>query len=464
MQENEFEDQVQKIMNELSFDPQDAVWAGVAKEIEKDKKRRKPLFWIFLIGVPVIIGAGYFVGTGNLSGSKSALNLPARVDSIHSNISAGKTSRITDSADVPAEQSALVMNQPVTGQAGAGGSNRTGIKNRKAREKDHTSNKPDENSRKEKGKTTAGVIPETLLSEDNGGSEKLNAENAAKTAATTGVVSERKNLSADSAAVANVPVPVSTKSPDSSVDSKKTDAKKKNKSAWTFGLTGNLGASGINQPFGNQSYALYGPSNSSGGGGSVTYAVQPPNPTAAFSFSAGAFVQRSLSGRISISGGLNYHYFSAKTTIGNLVSNSGSTYNANLTYSSRAYYTNTGSHSYTNQFHFIELPVLVDFTLNKNKQTPLIWEAGFSFAYLLSSDYLYFDPYANVYYKNDGVLNKDQWDLSTALLIGWNMQKSRFLMGPQLQYGINGLLNASQAYSQYLYSFGLKISFIPGGK
>ena len=116
------------------------------------------------------------------------------------------------------------------------------------------------------------------------------------------------------------------------------------------------------------------------------------------------------------------------------------------------------------EFHFLELPVLVDFTLNKNKKTPLIWEAGFSFAYLLSSDYLYFDPYAKVYYKNDGVLNKDQWNLSTALMIGWNINQGRFLLGPQVQYGISGLLNSSQAYSQYLYSFGLKFSFIPGGK
>jgi hypothetical protein len=264
--------------------------------------------------------------------------------------------------------------------------------------------------------------------------------------------------------VANVSVPVSTKSADSAAESKKTTAKKKTKPVWTFGFTGNLGASGISQPFETQSYVLYGPSTSSRGGGSTSYAVQPPAPTVGFSFSAGAFVQRALSARISISAGLNYHYFSAKTKIGNMISNSGSTYNSTLTYSSPVYYTNTGSHSHANQFHFIELPVLADFTLNKSKKNPLVWEAGFSFSYMVSSDYLFFDPYAKVYYKNEGVLNKDQWNLSTALMIGWNMQKSRFLMGPQVQYGINGLLNVSQAYSQYLYSFGLKFSFIPGGK
>ena len=96
MQENEFEDRVQKIMDELSFDPHDTVWSGVAKEIEKDKKRRKPLFWIFLIGAPVIILAGYLFSTGNFSVKSADLNRKFKEDSIHSNISAGKTDRITE--------------------------------------------------------------------------------------------------------------------------------------------------------------------------------------------------------------------------------------------------------------------------------------------------------------------------------------------------------------------------------
>jgi hypothetical protein len=463
MQENEFEDRVQKIMDELSFDPHDTVWSGVAKEIEKDKKRRKPLFWIFLIGAPVIIGAGYLFSTGNFSGSRSALNLHGQGDSLHSNTATGITSRVSDTTSTTAKHPGLVSNQSLTVQTGMEGSNRSGMSSKHAREEGHSRNTWDENRMMENGKTTL-VTPETSLSGNNTRAEKLNTENAVDAATVAGVTNGTKNMPADTTAVANNPVPVSAKSPDSLADSGKTTAKKKDKSSWTFGLTGNAGASGISQPFGNQTTVAYGPSSSPGTSGNPSYAVQPPSPVAGFSFSAGAFVQRTLSGRISISGGLNYHYFSAKTTVGNLVSNSGSTYNANLTYFSGAYYTNTGSYSHTDQFHFIELPVLVDFTLNKSKKSPLIWEAGFSFAYLLSSDYLYFDPYAKVYYKNDGVLNKDQWNLSTALMIGWNINQGRFLLGPQVQYGISGLLNSSQAYSQYLYSFGLKFSFIPGGK
>jgi hypothetical protein len=464
MQENEFEDRVQKIMDELSFDPHDAVWSGVAKEIEKDKKRRKPLFWIFLIGAPFIIGAGYLFSTGNFSLKSPKLNQKFREDSIHSNSPVGKTSSITDSPYSAPEHVAAAANQPATSAAGKGGSNRIGIKIMKVSTEDQARNKLDENRKEENEKTSVLLVQETPLPKNNPGSEKLSTENAVNPAVAAAVISGTNNISTETAPAAKSPAPASSKLSDSAAESKKPTAKKEKKSAWSFGLTGNLGASGINQSFGNQGYALNGPYGSAGGGGGTANPVQPPNPTGGFSFSAGAFVQRALSGRIYISGGLNYHYFSAKSTTGNLVSNSGSNYNTNLTYFSPVYYTNTGSHSYTNQFHFIELPVLVDFTLNKNKKTPLIWEAGFSFAYLLSSDYLYFDPYANVYYKNDGVLNKDQWNLSTALMVGWTLNKSRLMLGPQLQYGFSGLLNASREYSQYLYSFGLKISFIPGGK
>ncbi len=464
MQENEFEDRVQKIMDELSFDPHEAVWTGVAKEIEKDKKRRKPLFWIFLIGVPVIIGAGYLFKTGNFSGRTSVPDRSVPGDSILSNISAGKTFRTADSTNVPAKLSVSVMNHPATSQAARAGSNPPGMNSSKVRNEGYFRNKWYENKMKDNGKSEIPVIPKSPSIEIATSSEKLNTDNSVNPEAVAGAGSGTKKTSPDSASVANVSVPVSAKSADSTADSKKTTVKKKNKPAWAFGFTGNLGASGISQPFETQSYVLYGPNSSSGGGGSTSYAVQPPAPTAGFSFSAGAFMQRALSARISISGGLNYHYFSAKTTIGNMVSNSGSTYNSTLTYSSPVYYTNSGSYARTNQFHFVELPVLADFTLNKSEKNPLVWEAGFSFSYMVSSDYLFFDPYAKVYYKNDGVLNKDQWNLSTALMIGWNRQKSRFLLGPQVQYGISGLLNSSQVYSQYLYSFGLKFSFIPGGK
>ena len=187
MQENEFEDQVQKIMGELSFDPHDTVWSGVAKEIEKDKKRRKPLFWIFLLGAPVIITAGYLFSTGNFSGSRLPLNLHGQEDSLHSNIATGKISRVSGISDTAATHPALVIHQPLTAQASKDGNNRSGLKSRKVRADDDFGNKLTEKPMKENEKTAVLLSPETRSPENNTGSEKINAENAADAAATAGV-------------------------------------------------------------------------------------------------------------------------------------------------------------------------------------------------------------------------------------------------------------------------------------
>ena len=47
MREEEFEKRVRDKMKQLGFDPSESVWIGVDKEINKEKKRRMPLFWLF---------------------------------------------------------------------------------------------------------------------------------------------------------------------------------------------------------------------------------------------------------------------------------------------------------------------------------------------------------------------------------------------------------------------------------
>jgi hypothetical protein len=122
---------------------------------------------------------------------------------------------------------------------------------------------------------------------------------------------------------------------------------------------------------------------------------------------------------------------------------------------------NSASHSYTNQYHYLELPVLVDFTLNKSKKLPVIWEAGFSFAYLLNTNALYFYPSTEAYYKNIQFFNRTQWNASTALMFGFDMHHGQMLLGPQVQYGLSDILKSSTINPQHFISFGLKISFIP---
>ncbi len=56
MHENNFEKQVQEKMDQLGFEPSDAVWAAVDKEINKGKRRRRPFFILFFIFRPAHCG------------------------------------------------------------------------------------------------------------------------------------------------------------------------------------------------------------------------------------------------------------------------------------------------------------------------------------------------------------------------------------------------------------------------
>ncbi len=186
--------------------------------------------------------------------------------------------------------------------------------------------------------------------------------------------------------------------------------------------------------------------------------------SAGFSFGAGVFVNRDLSKRFSVSGGLGYRYYSTKIKTGTYVGNTNLLSLSGGFSSVNSFYTNGNTNAYTNQYHFIELPVTLNFQLNKSKQRPVIWEAGLSLSYLLSTNALYYDPSHNVYFENDDLMNRTQLNGITAIMVGFPLGKSTLQLGPELQYGFTGLLKNSSGNPGHLIYYGLKISFIPGKK
>ncbi len=63
MREDEFEKRVRDKMEHLGFEPSESVWTGVDKEINKEKKRRLPLFWLFFASGLFLAGSAYYVIT-----------------------------------------------------------------------------------------------------------------------------------------------------------------------------------------------------------------------------------------------------------------------------------------------------------------------------------------------------------------------------------------------------------------
>ncbi|HZZ74952.1 MAG TPA: hypothetical protein VFE04_03460, partial [Puia sp.] len=60
MRENEFEKQVREKMGQLGFDPSESVWVNVDKEINKKRRRRVPLIWLFFISGLLVAGGAYY--------------------------------------------------------------------------------------------------------------------------------------------------------------------------------------------------------------------------------------------------------------------------------------------------------------------------------------------------------------------------------------------------------------------
>ncbi len=75
MHENKFEKEVRGKMDHFGLDPSEAVWAGVEKEINKDKKDRRPLFWLFFFSGLVLLGGGIYTAGYKNSTNRNVVTL-----------------------------------------------------------------------------------------------------------------------------------------------------------------------------------------------------------------------------------------------------------------------------------------------------------------------------------------------------------------------------------------------------
>jgi hypothetical protein len=468
MHENNFEKQVQEKMDQLGFDPSDAVWAAVDKEINKGKRHRRPFFILFFFSGLLIAGGGIYFGM---------------IKNSSTNIIAGQQQK--GKKENQDEQSA--------GKVQSKESQGTGLNSKTVYVNDQkTAKNLKRKQNSEAILTKSGIgntIPDNMKDINKGEnnkpekypivlrSGKNNTEE--KNLAITKAEPEKSGISElDSSAKKPMPAAENKMAIDSSPTLKTASVEKKKikPSMWKIGFTGGAGISNTNQSLFKQSNVTglnYSPANVNLNIGAAAPVPVSSEISPGFSFSAGVFVSRNLSKRISISAGLNYHYYSTHVYTGYAVDSPTIVYNPvsypgsptlSGAYAINSYYRNGSKYSYTNSYHFIELPLTADFQLNKSLKLPVYWEAGLSVSYLLNSNALHFDPNGNLYYQNAELFNKIQLKGATAIMFGFPINKSEMQIGLQLQYGLTGLQKSGSGNPQHLFYTGLKISFIPGKK
>jgi hypothetical protein len=521
MHDPEFEKKVQQKMEELEFSPSEAVWTNLERRINTDKKRRLPLFWLFFLpGLLLGAGGAYIVlsPASHTSGTRGSNPVAVIATPATAPITTPSDKTVPAPMTTPADRTVTATasmttpaNRTVTattstqhpGPTIPGGAftasaihQRTGSVPSSApayKASIYTAPAPTEQSSATPSTATtstaerSSATPITTLSSATPSTtpSAQEKESFLKWAVPGSIASVGEDRNADPAIRWGTTSPVYPKctvdhlaGPRNAQPAKTTAPYRS--SAWEAGFAGGGGLSTVAQGLvqrGNTNMAYNAPPASLNAP-PLTQAAAPAQKYSThiqpdFSFWAGIFAQKPLGKRLSLSVGLNLHYYSTLIETGQQVSSYAATspsVTSSLFYStavvptvqSYPYYPAGNSHTFTNRYYFLELPVGLQWQLNRGRKTPLFWEAGLSVSRLMSSSALYYDGSTGVYYKNRAGSAQTQLNASTAFMIGMSVMGSRVQFGPQLQYGLTSLLSGSTGISQHLLYGGIKFTLVPG--
>jgi hypothetical protein len=497
MPENEFEKKVSSEMQELKFKPSEHVWLRVEERIKTKKKRRIFVVIFLLAGLGLL---GYWQRTNLFGEQKNDIAKAVQLDSsgekqkeensettketnnssgIKQNTEATKSEETKNTTDKIVDDK-LTDDRPVVDKNEI---------NKPKRNEDKTKTKSGSVKTKKDNKPEASVAIISANSKKKSGvvdnpSKDLKTNSEMTTKQTEVDQTEVKPVESkiDSAkAVTGAQEKDTTTKKDTllKADPAKDPAPqivKKDPSTkkWRWGLHFTPGISSLNDndiSFGGANFAdAFAYPNSAGGSGAQPPPRQKPSDVkAGFAFQVGAFAQRQLSSRTSLSLGLQYGYYSNVVHIGNRRDSLTSNFqfssfldrNANQVY-------NAGAETikYTNHYHFIELPFLFQWQLNKNKAKPFIWSIGFTVGQLISSNAIMYDTAFNgVYYKNKSQLNKTQFSLSTGF--SWtisNNKRMQWNLGPVADLHLSKLIDNPFESKRYLFFVGLRTGVVLNSK
>ncbi len=152
---------------------------------------------------------------------------------------------------------------------------------------------------------------------------------------------------------------------------------------------------------------------------------------------------------------------SARSTVGNKVNSTLNVYDSLLqkpTVISLHYRTGQTT-SFSNKYHLVQLPLTLQWQLNKNINKPLSFAFGLAPSFLISSNALYANSNARAYYREKKQFNHFMlFGQSELLYTLSNRPKYRLQLGPALQYDFNSFSKTATRTKQHLIFTGLKTS------
>lgn len=498
MQENNFEKQVQQKIGELTIKPSAELWQKVAVNIAKGKKDRRMILYLSLLFL--FISLVIFITGDQEAGSKTGQMISKNSKSIKSEID----HKINPHPKYAAPGNANNRDVEVTGN------DRQVQKNdpQKIEKLNQKIDSPEQLKEITDVSDPASETPQynTLVLKD---AKRVSPQNNKRSSGKTtgkvtaliagGLVGDLVNEKISSLKVVNTNreelTPVinevaitaqlvdlvkkdSNDIKEQMIDSMATGANKKvvvlesnirikQNPTWKIGVNfslgiaatqkGYLGIIGTGDGAGNKSYFDAAQITGANTGPSANTTHAPSTIQQGLGLVLGLFVQKNISPKTSLLLGLNYSLYSSSMMIGNKVDSS-FIYTANSSRQSNFYYSSGNSKRYKNYFHFLELPVELQFKLSKHNRLPVYLNTGFSIAQLISSNALQFESQTGAYYSDNSVWNKTQLNLSTNLLFALSLRaKNPFLIGPDINFSISKMANSGLFKDRHYSYFGLLV-------
>ena len=464
MQENEFENSIRKKLDELQFVPNEAVWKQVNDRIEKDKRKRRfvIVFWLMAF---LLAGGGaimYFSGIGDTNN-----DLLTRTDLTTPNI---QNENKRDSATSETKVDTKKTDDHKIDRSSA--LERTALN--KTRADGRTFRNTVSKSPSKTAIPAAGIAynNEQASIEKQQDEPRTNTFNSSQSVTTedTGTESATEKTIIDSAVKPLPEQEIKTASTDTSVSLATNNnvpaSKKPANKKWTFGVSVFAGISDNISPIkilGNNSnmfadYSNAFPSQGTGGLNNSLSSLKLKYKRG-FSFSLSATATKQLSKRFSFSTGVEYLYLSSVSKVGNKSTTQASIYDSTLNKSAevKEYFGSGETVSFVNKYHLVQIPLSVNFQLNKSVLRPILFNIGLSPGWLVGSKALYANDKERMYYEEDEQLKKfvlsGQFGLQFTIA---NSSRYRFTAGPAIQYSFTNIAKPVIQSEQHLISAGIK--------
>lgn len=175
-------------------------------------------------------------------------------------------------------------------------------------------------------------------------------------------------------------------------------------------------------------------------------------PAAAYQL--GIAISRKLNHRLTAVSGIRYAYFANRISVGETVNTAVPVYNDRMErLNATAIYTGNGKKvDYTNQYHFLQLPLELGIDLDRKQRFNL--QSGLVIGYLVHSNALQYNHVSGVYYSDNSAIRKWQAGLSSRVTYRiMNNRQFTMDLGPFIQYQLSPLYNSPQ--SRHLMATGL---------